>query len=96
MQSKRLLFLKKKKQKNFFRFVWKSWWRRFRSPSIGLLAGHVAHIALDRTALHVDGHAEPITPGMAVTAEIKIGRRRVIDYPLAPLREYVHNGLRER
>ena len=35
-------------------------------------------------------------PGMAVTAEIKTGRRRVIDYLLAPLREYVHDGLRER
>ena len=57
---------------------------------------YVAHIALDRTSLLVDGHAEPIAPGMAVTAEIKTGRRRVIDYLLAPLREYVHDGLRER
>ena len=57
---------------------------------------YVAHIALDRTSLLVDGHAEPITPGMAITAEIKTGRRRVIDYLLAPLREYVHDGMRER
>ena len=57
---------------------------------------YVAHIALDRTALLVDGDVEPITPGMAVTAEIRTGRRRVIDYLLAPLREYVHDGLRER
>ncbi len=57
---------------------------------------YVAHIALDRTSLLVDGHAEPITPGMAITAEIKTGRRRVIDYLLTPLREYVHDGLRER
>ena len=46
--------------------------------------------------LHVNGREQPITPGMAVTAEIKTGRRRVIDYLLAPLREYVHDGLRER
>ncbi|EQD71732.1 type I secretion membrane fusion protein, HlyD family protein, partial [mine drainage metagenome] len=47
----------------------------------------VAHIALERTTLRVDGRAEPITPGMAVTAEIRTGRRRVIDYLLSPLRE---------
>ena len=57
---------------------------------------YVAHVALDRAALRVDGREQPITPGMAVTAEIKTGRRRVIDYLLAPLREYVHDGLRER
>ena len=56
----------------------------------------IAHIALDRTSLLVDGREPPITPGMTVTAEIKTGRRRVIDYPLAPLREDVHDGLWER
>ena len=55
-----------------------------------------AHIALDRTVLRVDGREQPVTPGMAVTAEIKTGRRRVIDYLLAPLREYGHDGMRER
>ena len=50
----------------------------------------------DETALRVDGREQPIIPGMAVTAEIKTGRRRVIDYLLAPLREYVHDGMRER
>jgi hypothetical protein len=57
---------------------------------------YVAHIALDRTTLLVDGRAEPITPGMAVTAEIRTSRRRVIDYLLSPLREYAHDGMRER
>jgi len=57
---------------------------------------YVAHIALERTTLLADGHAEPITPGMAVTAEIRTGRRRVIDDLLSPLREYTHDGLRER
>lgn len=32
----------------------------------------------------IDGREQPITPGMAVTAESKTGRRRVIDYLLAP------------
>ncbi|TWB39214.1 HlyD family type I secretion periplasmic adaptor subunit [Nitrospirillum pindoramense] len=57
---------------------------------------YVAHIALDRTSLMVDGREERLATGMAVTAEIKTGRRRVIDYLLSPLGEYVHDGLRER
>ncbi|MEE3624081.1 HlyD family type I secretion periplasmic adaptor subunit [Nitrospirillum sp. BR 11752] len=57
---------------------------------------YLAHIALDRTTLMVDGREEALTTGMAVTAEIKTGRRRVIDYLLSPLGEYVHDGLKER
>jgi hemolysin D len=33
---------------------------------------------------------------MSVTAEIKTGRRRVIEYLLSPLLRYKHEGLRER
>jgi hemolysin D len=29
--------------------------------------------------------ATPLTPGMAVTVEIKTGRRRIIEYLLSPL-----------
>ena len=32
------------------------------------------------TTIDIDGHPTAITPGMAVTVEIKTGRRRVIDY----------------
>ncbi|MGB8842240.1 MAG: hypothetical protein WCC64_14365 [Aliidongia sp.] len=34
--------------------------------------------------------------GMAVSAEIKTGRRRVINYQLSPLRQYEQEALRER
>lgn len=57
---------------------------------------YVAHIALDRTALFVDGKDIAVKPGMAVTAEIKTGRRRVIGYLLSPLERYAHEGMRER
>ncbi|MEA1675434.1 HlyD family type I secretion periplasmic adaptor subunit [Nitrospirillum sp. BR 11163] len=57
---------------------------------------YVAHIALDRTALMVDGHEERLASGMAVTAEIKTGRRRIIDYILSPVSSHLHNGLHER
>jgi hemolysin D len=57
---------------------------------------YVARIRLDESAVLVDGKPEPLGPGMAVQAEIKTGRRRVIDYLLSPLREYSHEALRER
>ncbi|MEE3624083.1 HlyD family efflux transporter periplasmic adaptor subunit [Nitrospirillum sp. BR 11752] len=62
----------------------------------GTTPAYLAHIALDRTTLMVDGREEALTTGMAVTAEIKTGRRRVIDYLLSPLGEYVHDGMKER
>jgi HlyD family type I secretion membrane fusion protein len=58
--------------------------------------GYVAHVALDRTTLDVDGHEQALEPGMEITAEIKTGRRRVISYLLSPLQRYAHEGLGER
>ncbi|CAK0772231.1 hypothetical protein WCLP8_4830006 [uncultured Gammaproteobacteria bacterium] len=53
-------------------------------------------IALDRSTIQVDGRTTPLTAGMAVTAEIKTGRRRIIDYLLSPLIRYRDESLRER
>ena len=36
-----------------------------------------------------------LLPGMATTAEIKVGRRRVLDYILYPVLRYLDEGLRE-
>ena len=57
---------------------------------------YIARISLDQTSMDIDGHQVSLSPGMAVTAEIKTGRRRVFDYLLSPLRQYAHDGLRER
>jgi len=46
--------------------------------------------------LNIDGRAAQLLPGMSVKAEILTGRRRIIDFLLAPLREHVHDALRER
>jgi hemolysin D len=54
--------------------------------------GYVAHVALDSPRMMVDGREEALSPGMAVTAEIKTGRRSVISYLLSPLRRYAHEG----
>lgn len=53
-------------------------------------------IKLERTAIRVDDKDIRITPGMAVSAEIKTGKRRVIEYFLSPLMEYSSESLRER
>ena len=37
-----------------------------------------------------------LSPGMAVTVEIKTGSRRIISYLLSPLLKYRQEALRER
>jgi len=44
----------------------------------------------------VDEESESLAPGMAVTAEIKTGRRTIMDYPLSPLLRRASESLRER
>jgi len=58
--------------------------------------GHVAHVALQSIRMMVDGDGQEVTAGLAVTAEIKMGRRSVISYLLSPLRWYAHEGVRDR
>ncbi len=59
-------------------------------------SAYVARIALAATAIDTEDGPLPLEPGMAVTAEIKTGQRRVINYVLSPLLRYRHEGLRER
>ncbi|MCU0942821.1 MAG: hypothetical protein MUE35_09770 [Hydrogenophaga sp.] len=49
-----------------------------------------------RTSLTVDGTEVRLSPGMAVTVEVKTGNRRVIEYFLAPLLQHTSESLRER
>lgn len=57
---------------------------------------YMVHVKIADNAIKVDGKPATLLPGMAVKAEIKTGRRRIIDYLLAPLSEYRHDALRER
>jgi hemolysin D len=45
--------------------------------------------------IFADGREVALTPGMAVTAKIKTGKRRVISYLLDPVARYWGEGLRE-
>ena len=40
--------------------------------------------------------AVALAPGMTVTAEIKTGQRRVIDYLLSPFKGRIEEGFRKR
>jgi hemolysin D len=53
-------------------------------------------VGLERSTLEVDGKRVRLSPGMAVTVEIKTGQRRVIEYLLSPLLRSMKESLRER
>jgi hemolysin D len=55
-----------------------------------------ARVSLDHEQMQVDDGPVNLSPGMAVTVEIKIGTRRIISYLLSPLARYTHDSLRER
>jgi hemolysin D len=57
---------------------------------------YAAHVSLDRTSMDVDGKNVPLSPGMAVTVEIKTGAQRVITYLLSPLLRFKQESLHER
>lgn len=57
---------------------------------------YAVRIGLDRNQMDVDGRQVRLTAGLAASAEIKTGTRRVIEYVLSPLAQHAHEALRER
>jgi len=57
---------------------------------------YAARISLDRTTMQVEDKVLKLGPGMAVTVEIRTGRRTIISYLLSPLARYKQESLRER
>ena len=57
---------------------------------------YAARVSLDRTQIEVDGTPANLSPGMAVTVEIRTGSRSVISYLLSPLLRYTHDSMHER
>ena len=55
-----------------------------------------ARISLDRTKMQVDDRMVDLSPGMAVTVEIKTGSRTILSYLLSPLLRYQQEVLHER
>jgi hemolysin D len=57
---------------------------------------YAARVSLDRRQMQVEEKLVNLSPGMAVTVEIKTGSRRIISYLLSPLLRYKQEMLRER
>jgi hemolysin D len=57
---------------------------------------YAARVSLDRAQMQVDDKLVNLSPGMAVTVEIKTGTRRIISYLLSPVMRYKQEVLRER
>jgi len=55
-----------------------------------------ARISLDRAQMQVDDRMVNLSPGMAVTVEIKTGERTILSYLLSPLRKYQQDMMHER
>lgn len=55
-----------------------------------------ARISLEKTTMQVDDRLVKLAPGMAVTAEIKTGSRRIIEYLLSPLLRHKQQAMREQ
>jgi len=55
-----------------------------------------ARISLDRSQMQIDDRMVNLSPGMAVTVEIKTGSRMILSYLLSPLLRYRQETLRER
>jgi hemolysin D len=55
-----------------------------------------ARVELSQFSINVNGRLTPLTAGLAATAEIKTGRRRIIEFLLSPLQRRVEEAGRER
>jgi hemolysin D len=57
---------------------------------------YAARVSLDRTQMQVEDKLVNLTPGMAVTVEIKTGSRAIVSYLLSPVVQYKQEMFRER
>ncbi|WP_174300586.1 HlyD family type I secretion periplasmic adaptor subunit [Caulobacter sp. S45] len=57
---------------------------------------YLMHVRLSRDTMSIDGRLVRLEPGMAVGAEVKTAKRRVIAYVLSPIAKSVQEAGRER
>jgi hemolysin D len=57
---------------------------------------YAARVRVSRSMMRVDGVNVLLSPGMAVTAEVTTGTRRLIEYVLSPVMQHVDESGRER
>ncbi|MCH8686608.1 HlyD family type I secretion periplasmic adaptor subunit [Pedomonas mirosovicensis] len=57
---------------------------------------YTARVRLKQKTITANGRTIPLTPGMAVQADIKTGERRIIQYLLSPIMKTIEEAGRER
>lgn len=57
---------------------------------------YATRIRIKHNTMQVEGKTVRLTPGMAVTVEIKTAQRRIIEYFLSPFIQHVSESIRER
>ena len=57
---------------------------------------YAAYISLEHSSVRVGGKDVPLSPGMTLTAEVKVGKRRLIEFLLSPLIRGMKEAARER
>lgn len=62
--------------------------------NLGLV--YAARVNMEKAIMEVEDKIVNLTPGMAVTVEINMGKRRLIEFLLSPLLRYKDESLRER
>ncbi len=62
--------------------------------NLGLV--YLAQITMAKTTMWVNDRVVNLSPGMAVTVEVDMGKRRLIEFLLTPLLRYQDEGLQER
>lgn len=55
-----------------------------------------ARVLLEKNTMRIEDKLIHLSPGMAVTVEVKTGKRRLIEYVLSPLMQHVDESGRER
>lgn len=65
-----------------------------KDEKLGLV--YASRLTLLDNKIKADGQIVQLKPGMGVTAEIKTGKRRVIEYLLSPVMKYLNESMRER
>ncbi|WP_205680336.1 HlyD family efflux transporter periplasmic adaptor subunit [Brenneria alni] len=53
-------------------------------------------LRLHETRMNIDGKTIHLSPGMNLSAEIKTGKRRIIEFITSPVQRLAREGLRER
>jgi membrane fusion protein, hemolysin D len=66
------------------------------TPDENLGLVYAMRVSMEKTTMNVKDKVVNLSPGMAVTVEVNLGKRRLLEYLLTPLLRYKDESVRER